>query len=146
MNSINKSTETNRNNIFSIWISWAPYMHSIFRIISAILFMIFGSIKLFAFPVGVPPMGGTVPLFSQSGAAGILEVFGGLLILLGLYTRPVAFILSGEMAVAYFQFHAPRGLWPHLNNGMPAVLFCFIWLFFSAAGSGQWSVDSWRKK
>jgi putative oxidoreductase len=116
------------------------------RIMAAILFIISGSIKLFAFPVGVPPLGGTVPLFSQAGAGGILEFLGGLLILIGFYTRHVAFILSGEMAVAYFQFHAPGGLWPHLNNGLPAVLFCFIWLYFSAAGSGPWSFDANMKK
>jgi|WetSurMetagenome_2_1015567.scaffolds.fasta_scaffold933644_2 putative oxidoreductase len=133
-------------NIFAKWISWTPYMLSIFRIVVAILFLISGTIKLFAFPVGVPPLGGTVPLFSQAGVGGVLETFGGLLILIGLYTRPIAFILSGEMAVAYFQFHAPAGLWPQLNNGLPAVLFCFIWFYFSVAGSGPWSVDAFRAK
>jgi putative oxidoreductase len=133
-------------NIFAKWISWAPYMHSILRIVAAIIFILAGSIKLFAFPVGVPPSGGTVPILSQVGIGGILEVFGGLFILIGLYTRPIAFILSGEMAVAYFQFHAPAGILPHINNGMPAVLFCFIWFYFSAAGSGPWSVDAFREK
>jgi putative oxidoreductase len=100
--------------------------------------------KLFAFPHGVPPNGGTVPLVSQMGLGGILEVFGGFLILIGLFTRPVAFILSGEMAVAYFQFHYPQSFWPTINNGIPAVLYCFIWLYFSAAGPGPWSVDALR--
>ena len=101
--------------------------------------------KLFAFPIGVPPNGGTVPLISQIGLAGILETFGGLLLLVGLYTRPVAFILAGEMAIAYFQVHLPQNFWPIINNGQPAVLYCFIWLFFSAAGSGSLSIDALLK-
>jgi putative oxidoreductase len=85
-------------------------------------------------------------MLSLLGAAGILEVFGGALMALGLFTRPVAFILSGEMAVAYFRQHAPRGLWPILNGGELAVLFCFLWLFFSVAGPGRISVDTLIRK
>ncbi|OGD22076.1 MAG: hypothetical protein A2W03_05475, partial [Candidatus Aminicenantes bacterium RBG_16_63_16] len=95
---------------------------------------------------GVPPKGGTVVLLSQSGLGGILETFGGLLLLIGLFTRPVAFILAGEMAVAYFQFHAPRGFWPLLNQGELAALYCFLWLYFSAAGPGPWSLDGIRAR
>ncbi len=132
--------------IVSRWTSLAPQLHSVLRIVAALAFMIAGSIKLFAFPVGVPPAGGTVPLFSEAGLAGVLEVFGGALLLVGLLTRPTAFLLSGEMAVAYFQFHAPGGLWPHLNGGLPAFLFCFLWLYFSASGAGPWSLDAKRKR
>ena len=133
-------------NVVLRWPSWAPQIQAVLRIASAFLFVIAGTMKLFAFPVGVPPGGGTVPLFSQLGLGAVLETVGGGLLLVGLFTRPVAFILSGEMAVAYFQFHAPRGFWPHLNNGMTAVLFCFIWLYFSAAGAGAWSLDARRGK
>jgi putative oxidoreductase len=106
------------------------------------MFMQAGTMKLFAFPVGVPPNGGTVPLFTQIGLAGILETFGGALLLLGLLTRPVAFILSGEMAWAYFQAHASHSIWPIVNGGQPAVLYCFLWLYFSAAGAGPLSIDA----
>lgn len=133
-------------NLTDKWIFWTPYLQGLLRIVSALTFMMSGSMKLFAFPVGVPPNGGTVPLLSQIGLGGILEFFGGLLLLLGLYTRPVAFILSGEMAVAYFQFHYPQNFWPVINGGTPAILFCFIWLYFSAAGTGAFSIDQWRKK
>jgi putative oxidoreductase len=79
---------------------------------------------------------------SELGIGGGLEFLGGLAILLGLFTRPVAFILSGEMAVAYWQFHAPNGLWPVQNQGMPAILFCFIYLYLAARGGGDWSLDA----
>ena len=131
-------------NVVSRWPSWAPRIRSVLRMVSAFMFMLAGTMKLFAFPAGVPPHGGTVPPLSQAGLGGVLEVFGGGLLLLGLFTRPVAFLLSGEMAVAYFQFHAPRGFWPVLNGGEPAALFCFLWLYFSAAGAGPWSLDAWR--
>ena len=88
-----------------------------------------------------PPMG-TPPAFSQFWFAGVLEVFGGFLIVIGLFTRPVAFLLSGEMAFAYFMAHAPRGLYPILNGGEAAVLFCFIYLYLSVAGAGPYSVDA----
>ncbi len=114
-------------------------------IVSGFLFLQAGGLKLFGWFGGVPGMK-TVPLLTQLGVAGILEFFGGTAILLGLFTRPVAFILSGEMAVAYWQAHAPQGPWPIVNQGMPAVLFCFIFLFFAAYGGGDWSLDAllWR--
>ena len=118
----------------------ASYLQSLLRIVSAIVFMLHGTQKLFGFPSATP-----LPpsrMLSLLGAAGILEVFGGALMALGLFTRPVAFILSGEMAVAYFRQHAPRGFWPILNGGELAVLFCFLWLFFSVAGPGPISVDA----
>jgi len=133
-------------NNFLKWAAWAPRVRSILRIAAAFMFMAHGTMKLFAFPVGVPPKGVTVVLLSQSGLGGILETFGGLLLLLGLFTRPVAFILAGEMAVAYFQFHFPRGFWPLLNQGELAALYCFLWLYFSAAGPGPWSLDALRAK
>jgi putative oxidoreductase len=110
------------------------------------MFMLAGSTKLFAFPAGIPPNGGTVVLLSQLGVGAVMEVFGGGLLLLGLFTRPVAFLLSGERAVAYFQFHFPHGIWPVMNGGVPAVLYCFLWLYFSASGAGPWSLDAMRGK
>src|ERR1043166_1525781 len=128
------------NDIITKWQSFSPYLRSILRMVVAVLFMMSGSMKLFAFPVGVPPDGGTVPFMSEAWIAGFLEVFGGFLFLIGLFTRPVAFILSGEMAVAYFQFHAPKGFWPIVNGGDDAILYCFIFLFYSAPGSSVWSL------
>lgn len=136
----------NITNIKNKWSAMGPYLHSVLRIVAAFMFILAGTMMLFAFPAGIPPNGGTVPLISQMGLGGLLEVFGGGLILFGLFTRPVAFILAGEMAVAYFQFHFPQGFWPTMNGGVGAVLYCFIWLYFSAAGSGPWSLDSKREK
>jgi putative oxidoreductase len=128
------------------WSAQAPYLLSILRIVAAFTYMQPGTAKLLAFPAAVMPGGGTVPLASLLGVAAILEIFGGFLQILGLFTRPVAFVLSGEMAVAYFIGHAPHGFWTVLNRGMPAVLFCFIWLYLSAAGPGPWSLDAKRGK
>ncbi len=133
-------------NIVTKWQLCAPRLQSVFRIVAAFTFIMAGTMKLFAFPAGVPPNGGTVPLISEAGLAGILETFGGGLLLLGLFTRPVAFLLAGEMAVAYFQVHFPRGFWPIMNGGIDAMLYCFIWLYFSAAGAGPWSLDARRVK
>ncbi|MBA3767438.1 MAG: DoxX family protein [Acidobacteria bacterium] len=131
-------------NLNSLNTTWAPRLLSILRIITGFLFMVHGAQKLFGFPAPMP--GGTPPLMSLIGVGGILEFFGGLLILLGLFTRPVAFILSGMMAVAYFMAHAPGGFWPMLNKGEIAVLYCFIFLYLAAAGGGSWSVDRlWRR-
>ena len=124
------------------WEAWGPRLRSVLRIVAAFMFMQAGSMKLFAFPAGIPPNGGTVPLMSQMGLGGVLEVFGGGLLLFGLFTRPVAFVLSGEMAVAYFQFHFPQSFWTVINNGGPAVLYCFLWLYLSAVGPGPWSLDA----
>ena len=122
----------------STWCAnWAPQLLSILRIITAFLFMEHGTMKLFGFPA---PMG-DISLLSLMGMAGTLEVVGGFLILVGLFTQPVAFILSGEMAFAYFMAHAPQGFWPVLNHGEPAVLYCFIFLYLAAAGGGSWSVE-----
>jgi putative oxidoreductase len=128
------------------WKSFAPHLRSVLRIVAGFLFMQPGTMKLFAFPIGMPPNGGTAPLLTQLGIGGALEVFGGALLLLGCFTRPVAFLLSGEMAVAYFQFHAPRGFWTIVNGGTDAVFYCFLWLYFSAAGPGPWSLDAHRGK
>jgi len=130
------------SSLVSRWRSWAPQLLSILRIIAAFLFMQVGTAKLFTFPAAVMPGGGTAPAGSLPWVAGVLETFGGALLLVGLFTRPVAFILSGEMAFAYFIGHAPRGLWPVLNEGSGAILFCFIYLYLSAAGPGPWSVDA----
>ena len=135
-----------RPSLVSSWSSKGPQLQSVLRIVAAFIFMLSGTMKLFAFPAGIPPNGGTVKLVSQMGLGGCLETFGGLLLLVGLLTRPVAFLLAGEMAVAYFQFHFPQGFWPVMNNGIPAALYCFVWLFFSAAGAGPWSVDEWLKR
>jgi putative oxidoreductase len=128
------------------WTNLAPYMLSVLRIAAALMFIQFGSMKLFAFPVGIPPHGGTVPFMTQAWIGGVLETFGGILLLLGLLTRPVAFILAGEMAVAYFQFHFPKGIWTAVNGGANAALFCFVWLYFAVAGAGPWSLDALRRR
>ena len=131
--------------IVAAWPTWAPQLLSVLRIITAALFIFSGTIKLFAYPFGMPD-GSAVPVLSQIWIGAVLEVVGGGLLLIGLFTRPVAFVLSGEMAVAYFQFHAPGGFWPHQNGGIPAILMCFIFLYFSAAGPGPWSLDARRGK
>jgi putative oxidoreductase len=127
------------------WRALAPYLLSVLRIVAAFLFMQFGTAKLFGFPAPIMPGGGTAAALSLVGIAAMLEAFGGLLLLLGLFTRPVAFLLSGEMAFAYFIGHAPQGFWPVLNMGTDAALFAFLWLYFSAAGPGPWSLDAARR-
>jgi len=134
------------SNLAAKWSGWGPYLQSVLRIAAAFIFFQAGTMKLFAWPAGMPPDGSTAPLMSQIGLAGVLEVLGGGLLLLGLFTRPVAFILSGEMAVAYFQFLFPQGFWPVVNNGVAPALYCFVWLYFSAAGAGPWSLDAMREK
>lgn len=119
---------------------WSPYVLSVLRMVTAFLFMQHGMQKLLSFPAAPP----TSPaLFSLLGLAGILELVGGLLLLIGWFTRPVAFVLSGFMAVAYFMAHAPQGFWPLLNQGELAALYCFVLLYLAAAGGGPWSVDRW---
>jgi putative oxidoreductase len=120
--------------------TWSPRVLSIMRIVIGLLFLQHGSQKLF----GIPGSGQQPPNFSWLsliGVAGVLEFFGGLLILVGLFTRPVAFILSGQMAVAYFMAHAPRAILPIANGGELAVTYCFVFLYLSVAGGGSWSVD-----
>jgi putative oxidoreductase len=129
-------------NIVAKWSGWAPRLQSVLRIVAALMFMLAGTSKLFAFPAGMPPHGGTASLLSQAWIGGVLEVVGGGLLLLGLFTRPVAFLLSGEMAVAYFQFHFPTSPFPPTNNGAPAVLYCFFYLYLAWAGAGPWSLDA----
>ncbi len=136
----------NESGLVSRWRGAAPYLLSVLRIVAAFLFMQVGTAKLFAFPGAVMPDGGTAAAGSLAWVAGVLEAFGGLFLLLGLFTRPVAFLLSGEMAVAYFKGHAPQGLWPVLNGGSGAILYCFLWLYLSAAGSGPWGFDALRSR
>ena len=123
---------------------WSGRMLSVLRIVGAFVYLSAGTMKLFNVPAsgmaGLP-----VHLWSELGAAASLETFGGLAILLGLFTRPIAFVCAAEMAVAYFQVHFPRGFFPPVNGGMPAVLFCFLYLYLSFAGGGAWSVDAWLR-
>ena len=113
--------------------------HNALRIVAGFLFTLHGVQKLFG------GLGGNQveALMSQRGIAGILEFFGGLLIMVGLFTRPVAFLVSGQMAVAYFIAHAPSGFWPIMNRGELAAFYCFTWLFFCAHGAGKYSIDGW---
>src|SRR5438132_12564450 len=111
------------------------------RVVAGFLFIQTGGLILFGWFGGMPG-GEKVRLMSETGIGGILEFFGGILILFGLFTRPDAFILSGMMAVAYWQFHFPNGHWPVQSEGMPAVLFCFIFLYMAAQGAGEWSLDA----
>ncbi len=119
--------------------AWSGRFLSILRIVSGLLFMQHGAQKLFG--LFTTPQMHSVPLFSFMGLAGALEFFGGLLILFGLFTRIVAFILSGEMAAAYFVSHAPKAFWPISNRGDLAVLFCFVFLYLAVASGGPWSLD-----
>jgi putative oxidoreductase len=121
---------------------WAPELRSVLRIMTALVFLNAGAMKIFAFPHGMPPDGGTASFPSQIWVGGVLELVGGALLLVGLFTRPAAFLMSGMMAVAYFQFHFPAGFWPSANGGVAAITCCFIWLYISAAGPGPWSVDA----
>ena len=121
-----------------------PYLLSVLRIVAALLFFEHGTQKLFGYPPGQPYTG--FPNFSLLGIAGMLEVVGGLLLLLGLFTRPAAFILSGEMAVGYFRAHLPRSVFPINNFGEITVMLCFFFLYLSAAGGGPWSLDRVLRK
>jgi putative oxidoreductase len=120
---------------------YSPYIYALLRMVAGFLFFQHGSQKLFGIPGTLPP----VDVMTQAGLAGIIELIGGTLIAVGLFTSPVAFIASGEMAVAYFQVHAPRAFWPMMNGGELAALYCFLFLYFAAVGSGKWSIDSLRK-
>jgi putative oxidoreductase len=120
---------------------YSSTLYALLRIVAGFLFFQHGLPKLFGgFGTGRDP----VPLMSQMGLAGIIEVFGGAAIALGFFTSPIAFIASGEMAVAYFQAHLPRGIWPVANGGELAALYCFVFLYFAAVGSGKWSIDALR--
>jgi putative oxidoreductase len=124
--------------------AWSPRVLSVLRIVSAYLFLLHGTAKLLGFPHVA--MFDNLQLMSLIGLAGVLELVGGLLLLIGLFTRPVAFVLSGQMAVAYFMGHASKGavLMPLLNQGDAAVLYCFVFLYLVFAGPGPWSVDAMR--
>jgi putative oxidoreductase len=120
-----------------------PVTYFLLRLVAGLLILQGGGLILFGWFGGVPgEPDGTSPLMSQSGIGGVIEFVGGLAIMLGLFTRPAAFILSGTMAVAYWQFHAPLGGWPIENLGIPAVLFCFVFLYLAARGGGDWSLDT----
>lgn len=121
---------------------YAPQAQALLRIVSALAFMEHGLMKIFQFPAAA--MDGPLPPLML--AAGWLEIVGGALLALGLFSRPTAFVLSGMMAVAYFMVHLPKGFYPALNGGEPALLYCFIFLFLACAGPGAWSVDGMRKK
>ena len=117
---------------------WAPLLLSVLRIVAGFLFVAHGTQKWLEFPV---PRGGPTTLMSLSGVAGLFELVGGALLMIGLFTRPVAFVLSGLMAFAYFIAHAPAGFWPIVNRGELAALYSFVFLYFAAAGGGPWSID-----
>jgi putative oxidoreductase len=121
---------------------WAPRLLAALRIMAALLFFEHGLVKVFGFPPGAAP--GPQPLLSYLGIAGLMEVVGGWLVTIGLFTRPVAFLLAGEMAFGYFTVHAPLGFFPAINAGDAAILFCFIFLYLAAAGPGAWSMDEMR--
>jgi putative oxidoreductase len=129
-------------NVFERWRSWAPWLLSLSRIVVGFLFMQIGTGKLWGFPAAIMPGGVLAQFGTQTWWSSVLEVFGGGLILLGLFTRPVAFLLSGEMAFAYFIGHAGGGFWPVLNGGAPAIFYCFYFLYLSATGAGPISLDA----
>ncbi|HEX7182054.1 MAG TPA: DoxX family protein [Thermoanaerobaculia bacterium] len=131
------------------WTRVEEITYFVLRVVVGFLFFQVGTATLFGWFGGVPPEAGPPPaLMSQIGIGKVMEVVGGLAILLGLFTRPVAFLLCGEMAVAYWQFHAPQGGWPFQNQGIAAVLFCFIFLYMVGRGGGEWSLDAllWGKR
>jgi len=128
-------------NIRAVADAWAPRVLSVTRMMTSLLFIAHGTQKVFNFPEKTP----AVPyelLTVYPGLAGVLELGGGLLLLFGLFVRPVAFVLSGFMAVAYFSVHAPRSFYPVVNGGDPAILYCFMFLYFAFAGGGPWSADA----
>ena len=122
--------------------AWSSKMLSVLRIVAALLFMEHGLMKLVHFPV--PQPGVPDPLPTMLMAAALIEVVGGALLTLGLFTRWVAFICAGQMAVAYFTAHFPASFWPGVNGGSEAILYCFIFLYLFCAGGGAWSVDAMR--
>ncbi len=121
---------------------YRPHALAALRIVAALLFIEHGTQKLFGFPA--PPASGQPALLSLSGIGGIMELVGGLFVLIGWFTRPVAFLLAGQMAVAYWMFHAPRSVYPLLNGGDAAILYCFVFLLLVFTGAGAWSVDRAR--
>ena len=120
---------------------WASRMLSIFRVVAGLVFITAGTTILYSYPPNPMPMP-PMPPMSQLWIGGVLEMVGGLLITLGFLTRPVAFVLAGQMAVAYFQFHFPQSFWPTANMGVAALLYCFLFLYLVFAGPGVWSIDA----
>ena len=129
---------------FNLLSRWQPEVRAVLRIVVALLFLQHALIKLFGFPEGGQP--GLQPVANLLWIGGAVELVTSVLILLGLWTRLAAFIAAGEMAVAYFMFHAPKNFYPAINMGEAAVLFCFVFLYLAAAGPGAWSVDGARVK
>jgi putative oxidoreductase len=126
----------------SILSDWAPRMLSVLRIVAALIFLAHGAQKL----LGVPPTDHMPAFLSFMWIGGLIELAGGLLLFVGLFTRAAAFVTSGEMAVAYWMFHAPKGVFPTLNGGDAAILYCFVFLYLVFAGPGPWSIDAaWRR-
>ena len=126
------------------WLSrWQPQLLALLRIVAGLLFLEHATQKFLAFPVPFPLPGPLPPLLI---AAGVVELVAGVLVALGLFTRLAAFLASGEMAVAYFMMHFPKGFWPAQNGGEAAILFCFVFLYLAAAGPGAWSIDSDRRR
>ena len=130
-------------NLAKLAADWSPRILGLLRIVTGLLFMEHGAQKLIGFP---PSDHGSPELVSLLGVAGILELVGGFFVLIGLFTRPIAFLLSGEMAVAYWMVHAPKSIYPALNGGDAAILYCFIFLYLAVAGPGAFSVDGTRPK
>jgi putative oxidoreductase len=124
--------------------AWQPRALAILRIVAGLCFLAHGVVKLFGFPEGAQP--GQQEIASLMGIGGLLEVVGGALIMIGLFTRPTAFVMSGMMAVAYWMFHAPQSPFPVVNGGDAAILYCFVFLYFVTSGPGAWSVDGMRKR
>lgn len=122
---------------------YAPQLLGLLRIVAGILFLAHGLVKLVGFPPGAQP--GQQELLTLFGIGGVIELVAGALIALGLFTRPAAFVASGQMAVAYWMFHAPQSLYPVVNGGDAAILYCFLFLYFAAAGPGAFSVDGSRR-
>ena len=129
---------------FTFLSRWSPQLLSVLRIVAGLLFFAHGTAKLLGFPQ--MEMFAGLQLFSLMGLSGVLELVGGALLVIGLFSRLTAFILSGEMAIAYFMVHAPQNFHPMINQGEAAILFCFIFLYIAAAGPGPWSVDASRGK
>lgn len=128
----------------AIGLAWAPRVQSILRIVVGLEFLQHGMAKYLKFPI-VPMYTNFQPM-SPGGVAGVFELFGSVLLILGLFTRPAAFLMSGVMAVGYFLVHFPHGFYPILNGGELAVLYCFVFLYFAAAGPGPWSIDAVRRR
>lgn len=124
--------------------NWSPRVLSLLRIVTALLFIEHGTMKLFHFPAAQPGAPDPLPVILL--VAAIMEVAGGALAFLGLFTRPVAFLLSGEMAVGYFLAHYPKSPWPAVNQGDAAVMFCWVFLYLAFAGGGEWSLDYLRRR